>query len=68
MWALALSFTKSRTDDFEQLSALLLIVGGLLMFMGSSVPFGRRGGQALGGVAVAAAGVLLLLALRYGTA
>lgn len=68
MWALALSFTKARTDDLQQLSAGLLVVGGILMFLGSSVPFGRRGGQALGGVAIAAAGVLLLLALRYGTA
>lgn len=68
MWTVALSFTRDRTDTMQQLSALLLVAGGILMFLGSSVPFGRRGGQALGGLAIAAAGVLLLLALRYGTA
>jgi hypothetical protein len=68
MWNLALSFTQHDTDRMQQAAAVLLAAGGVLNFFGSGVPLGRRTGQALGGVAIAAAGILWFLALRYGTA
>ncbi|HEY3543955.1 MAG TPA: hypothetical protein VGK79_15570 [Gaiellaceae bacterium] len=67
MLTLALSFTKHTTLRLEELAGAALAVGGALMFLGSGVPFGRRGGQALGGLLVAVAGVLLVLAFRWGT-
>ena len=66
MLTLALSFTRHTTLRMKELAGLALAVGGLLMFVGSGVPFGRRGGQALGGLVVAAAGVLFVLAFRWG--
>jgi drug/metabolite transporter (DMT)-like permease len=67
MFTLALSFTKHTTLRLEELAGAALAVGGALTFIGSSMPFGRRGGQALGGLLVAVAGVLLVLAFRWGT-
>jgi hypothetical protein len=67
MLTLALSFTKQTTLRFEELAGAALAVGGALMFIGSGVPFGRRGGQALGGLLTCAAGVLFVLAFRWGT-
>ena len=67
MFTLALSFTKHTTIRLEELAGLALAIAGVLMFLGSGVPFGRRGGQALGGLLVCAAGVLFVLAFRWGT-
>jgi drug/metabolite transporter (DMT)-like permease len=67
MFTLALSFTKQTSIRFEELAGLALALAGVLMFLGTRVPFGRRGGQALGGLLVAAAGVLFVLAFRWGT-
>jgi drug/metabolite transporter (DMT)-like permease len=67
MFTLALSFTKQTSIRFEELAGLALALAGVLMFLGTGVPFGRRGGQALGGLLVAAAGVLFVLAFRWGT-
>jgi hypothetical protein len=67
MFTLALSFTQKTTIRFEELAGAALAVGGALQFLGAGMPFGRRGGQALGGILVAAAGVLLVLAFRWGT-
>jgi drug/metabolite transporter (DMT)-like permease len=67
MFTLALSFTKHTTIRFEELAGAALALSGVLMFLGTGVPLGRRGGQALGGLLVAAAGVLFVLAFRWGT-
>jgi hypothetical protein len=66
MFMLALSFQKHTTLRLEELAGAALAVGGALSFIGAGLPLGRRGGQALGGLFVAAAGVLLVLAVRYG--
>jgi hypothetical protein len=66
MLTLALSFTRHTTIRFKELAGLALAVGGALNVIGSLMPFGRRGGQALGGLCVAAAGVLFVLAFRWG--
>jgi hypothetical protein len=41
-------------------------IGGLILLLGASTPFGRRAGQALGGLALAAGFVLLVIATRWG--
>jgi hypothetical protein len=66
MFTLALSFARQTTLRLQELAGAALAVGGALSFIGASMPFGRRGGQALGGILVAVAGVLLVLAVRYG--
>ena len=66
MLTLALHFKQQTTIRFQEVAGVLTAIAGVLLFLGSSVPFGRRGGQALGGLALAAAGVLWFLALRYG--
>ena len=45
--------------------ALAAVAGGLLV-LGAITPFGRRSGTLLGGLALAAAGVLLVVATRWG--
>ena len=67
MLTLALQFKQQTTIRMEELAGALTAVAGVLMFLGTGVPFGRRGGQALGGIALAVAGVLWVLALRYGS-
>jgi hypothetical protein len=66
MLIVALSFTRHTTLRMQEIAGGALTVGGALNFVGSSMPFGGRGGQALGGLAIAAAGVLLILAFHYG--
>ena len=46
-------------------SALAALAGGLFV-LGAILPFGRREGMFLGGVALAAGGVLLVIAIRWG--
>ena len=66
MLTLALSFTRQTTLRLEELAGAALAVGGALNLLGAGMPFGRRGGQALGGILIAAAGVLFVLAFRWG--
>ena len=66
MFTLALSFTRHTTIRLEEVGAAATAVAGVLFFIGTGVPFGRRGGQALGGLLLAAAGVLWVLALHWG--
>jgi hypothetical protein len=66
MYMLAISFTKHTGIRFAEVGfALAAIAGGLLVF-GALAPGGRRTGMFLAGVALAAAGVLLVLATRWG--
>jgi hypothetical protein len=67
MFTLAMSFTHHATYRLEELAGAALAIGGALTLIGGMMPFGRRGGQALGGIFLAAAGVLFVLAVRYGT-
>ncbi|MES1248451.1 MAG: hypothetical protein ABUS54_12350 [Actinomycetota bacterium] len=67
MFMLALSFKQHQTLRLEELAGAALLVGGVLNLIGAMTPFGKRGGQALGGLLVAVAGVLFILAVRYGT-
>ena len=66
MFTLALSFTQHTTIRLEEVAGAATAVAGALFFLGSGVPMGRRGGHALGGLLLAAAGVLWVLALHWG--
>ena len=41
-------------------------LGGILLLLGALTPFGRRAGQALGGLAIAVGFVLLIIATHWG--
>lgn len=45
--------------------ALAAVAGGLLL-LGGLTPFGRRAGNTLGGLCLAVAGVLLVIATHWG--
>jgi hypothetical protein len=63
---LALHFNAKDTLRVEEVAGALAAIGGALLFVGALTPFARRFGQLLGGLAIAAAGVLFVLAVRYG--
>lgn len=67
MHTLALSISPHSTIRLEELAGAAIAVAGVLFFFGSGVPFGRRGGQALGGILLAVAGVLWVVALHWGS-
>jgi hypothetical protein len=50
----------------KEVAAALIAVAGALMVIGSMMPMGRRGGQWLAGLALAAAGVIAVIALHWG--
>ena len=49
-----------------ELGFLLTAIAGALLLIGAVFPFGRRIGQALGGIALGAGGVLLIVAAHWG--
>jgi hypothetical protein len=63
---LALSFNAKDTLRLEEIAGALTVLAGIALFLGAFAPFMRRFGQLLGGAALAAAGVLFVLAVRYG--
>jgi hypothetical protein len=66
MHLLALSFNARDTLRVEEIAGALAALAGVALFFGAMTPFMRRFGQLLGGAALAAAGILFLLAVRYG--
>jgi drug/metabolite transporter (DMT)-like permease len=66
MHILALSFTAKRTLRVEEVAGALAALAGVLLFVGAMTPLARRTGQIFGGLALAASGVLFVLAVRYG--
>jgi hypothetical protein len=66
MFILALHFTARDTLRVEEVSGALLMVAGAVFFLGGVTPMMRRAGQVFGGLGLVAAGVLLVLAVRYG--
>lgn len=66
MLTLALTISRHSVLRMEEIAGALIAVAGGLFFVGSGVPFGRRGGQALGGLCLVAAGLLWLAAVRWG--
>jgi Ca2+/H+ antiporter len=66
MYLLALSFNHKSTLRVEEIAGVLAAIAGAALFLGAVTPLARRTGQLFGGLALAAAGVLFVLALRYG--
>jgi drug/metabolite transporter (DMT)-like permease len=66
MYTLALEITHHSTLRLLEVAGAATAVAGVLFFLGSGVPFGRRGGQALGGLLLVLAGVLWVVAIRWG--
>jgi hypothetical protein len=63
---LALHFNMRDTLRVEEIAGALAALSGALLFFGAVTPLARRTGQLFGGVALAASGVLFVLAVRYG--
>ncbi len=66
MHILALSFNAHRTLRAEEIAGALTAIAGAAFLFGAMTPMARRTGQIFGGLALAAAGVLFVLAVRYG--
>jgi hypothetical protein len=66
MYLLALSFNAHRTLRIEEVAGALAAIAGAALFFGALTPMGRRWGQIAGGLALAASGVLFVLAVRFG--
>jgi hypothetical protein len=66
MHLLALSFKAHETLRIEEIAGALAAIAGAALFFGAMTPMGRRAGQIIAGLGLAAAGVLFVLAVRYG--
>jgi hypothetical protein len=66
MHLVALSFNAHQTLRVEEISGALAAIAGAALLFGPMTPMARRMGQIFGGLALAAAGVLFVLAVRYG--
>jgi hypothetical protein len=66
MHLLAIHFNAHDTLRVEEIAGALAAIAGAALFVGATAPFARRFGQLVGGAALAVAGVLLVLAVRYG--
>jgi Ca2+/H+ antiporter len=66
MFLLALNFDAHQTLRVEEIAGALAAVAGAALLLGALAPLARRTGQIFGGLALAAAGVLFVLAVRYG--
>ncbi len=65
---LILAFTiKAHTGvRLGEVGEALGAIGGVLLLLGGVTPFGKRGGQTLGGLALAIGFVLLIVATHWG--
>ncbi|HZS24307.1 MAG TPA: hypothetical protein VFA30_04900 [Gaiellaceae bacterium] len=66
MHIVALVIKAKSTLRVEEVAGALAAIAGALLFLGGATPFARRFGQILGGLSLAVAGVLFVLAVRYG--
>jgi len=60
------AITKHNGIRLAEVGFALAAVAGGLLVLGAITPFGRRGGMFFSGIALAAAGVLLVVAVRWG--
>jgi hypothetical protein len=61
-----LAITRHTGIRLAELGFLLAAIAGALLLLGAIVPFGRRLGAGIGGLALAAGGVLLVVATHWG--
>jgi drug/metabolite transporter (DMT)-like permease len=66
MHILALNFNAHETLRVEEIAGALAAIAGAALLLGALAPLARRTGQIFGGLALFAAGVLFVLAVRYG--
>jgi hypothetical protein len=60
-----LFISAHSANRLEEVGAALIAIAGGLLFLAAMTPMGRRGGQWLAGIALAAAGVLWVIALHW---
>jgi hypothetical protein len=63
---LFLSIARHTGIRLAELGSALAAVAGGLLVLGAVTPFGRRAGMFFAGIALAAAGILLVAAIRWG--
>ena len=61
-----LAITHHEGIRIAELGFLLGAVAGAVLALGAVTPFGKRGGNLLAGIALAAGSVLLIVAVRWG--
>jgi hypothetical protein len=61
-----LAMTKHMGIRWEELGFLLGAVGGFLLAFGNMMPFAKRTGGMLGGIALAGGFVLAIIGVHYG--
>lgn len=61
-----LALTQHGGVRVAEVGFLLVAIAGGLLFLGAVTPFGRKAGNLLGGVALAAGGVLAIIATHWG--
>ena len=66
MHLVALSFNAHQTLRVEEIAGALAAIAGAALLFGAMTPMARRMGQIFGGLALLAAGVLFVLAVRFG--
>jgi hypothetical protein len=62
-----LGLTAHNSIRLREVAGALIAIAGAVMLLGSMMPMGRRGSQWLAGLALALAGVLVVIALHWGT-
>jgi hypothetical protein len=67
MYLLAFTIKQHTMIRLEEVGAALAAVAGALLFLGAMTPMGRRGTQLLAGLALAVGGVLVVIAIHWGT-
>jgi len=66
MLTLAITIKAHTGIRLAEVGEALGAIGGLALLVGGLTPFGRRAGAVLGGLAVAAGFVCLVIATRWG--
>jgi hypothetical protein len=66
MHSILSTYTLHTTIRLKEVAAALVAVAGGLLVLGAMMPMGRRGGQWFAGLALAAAGVIAVIALHWG--
>ena len=61
-----LGLTAHNTVRLEEVAGALIAIAGGVMLLGAMTPMGRRGSLWLSGLALALAGVLLVVGLHWG--
>jgi hypothetical protein len=61
-----LGMTRHMGLRYQEIGFLVAGIGGVLLAFGNAVPFGKRGGGVLGGLAIAIGMVLAVIGVHYG--